>query len=406
MSLRHILTMVSMCGLAGSSVGICINMGGLFYTSVAASLNTGRGSVSFGMTLCNIAAALTGLIVPKIMRKVPLKLYVIIAAILLAGGTCAVSLSNGLVLYYVLNIVRGIGAGLAGFVLCTSVITNWYYAKNGLMTSIVMAFSGLPGVVLSPVYTNVIESKGWQAGYITVGLSMLLFHLPALLCPLSVYPQEAGLLPYGWKEYQAYKEKHSPSALVKDGSDFHGERSLFVLTMAFTVFVCVVAGIAQHFPGYAESAGYGASVGAYMLSASMAANIVSKVISGVMTDQLGSMKTILTMALVNLFACIGILLIPGSLAKIICAFFFGFSFSNSALGMSTMTRDMFGMENYTKVYPITAFVGTFASAMAVTFLGFAYDILQSYGFMFVLAVIMQVCVWAAVIRAYRLKGTA
>ncbi|MCF2653084.1 hypothetical protein [Anaeromassilibacillus senegalensis] len=42
-TIRHWLTVIACCGLAASSIGICTNAMGVFYTPVSEALGVGRG---------------------------------------------------------------------------------------------------------------------------------------------------------------------------------------------------------------------------------------------------------------------------------------------------------------------------------------------------------------------------
>ena len=60
--------------------------------------------------------------------------------------------------------------------------------------------------------------------------------------------------------------------------------------------------------------------------------------------------------------------------------------------MSIMTREIYGIEKYTRIYPTVSFAGAMANAVGVTLLGLVYDLFGSYYVIFVLCLIMQAAV--------------
>lgn len=54
------------------------------------------------------------------------------------------------------------------------------------------------------------------------------------------------------------------------------------------------------------------------------------------------------------------------------------AFPNSANSLSLLTGDLFGMQNYNKLYPVISFAGTCGYALGVPFLDVLYDIFGIY----------------------------
>ena len=218
---RHIFVLIAMCGLAAASIGVTINTAGVFYAPIAEDLAVGRGSVAMMITITALVAALIAMFVPKMLKESTLKIIIITATVLLAGSTFLISMSKSLYLMYALSVIRGIGDGLINFVMITMIINYWFFAKRGLFTSIVMAFSGVPGVLLSPVYTSVINSSGWRSGFVWVAASTLLFCLPAVLLPFTIRPETTQLEPYGYQEYLKAKEDGKVMAISGSSARFN-----------------------------------------------------------------------------------------------------------------------------------------------------------------------------------------
>ena len=391
---RYFMTMASVCGLVGAAVGVCSGTAGLFYKAIAQDLGISVGSISVTYTITAIAGAFAGLLIPKILKKpANLKLMILAACALMIGGTFLLSTAGSLFFIYLYSGLRGIGSGLLSFVLATMIINQWFLAKNGLMVSVAMAFSGLPGVLLSNLFSGVIERSGWRFAYVFVAGVMTLFCLPALLYPLKLKPSMTGMKAYGYEEYMKFRDENPDIAVVTQSNDSLGHRMLeMFLVLLFSVFCCVLASVLQHLPSYAASLGFAASVGALMTSAASAANISSKLIYGVASEKAGPFRTSAVCAFISLASIALLITVHTAWAMVLGAFLFGFTFANSSSALSIITRNTFGMENYTRIYPTVSFAGAAANAVGVTLLGMLYDLTGTYMATMILCVILQLCV--------------
>ncbi|MGX8680150.1 MAG: hypothetical protein ACSW8B_02045, partial [bacterium] len=134
LSARYLLVLLAMCGMSGASVGLIINIAGLFFTPMSKSFNVSRASVALTLTIANLACALIGLIVPRLVKEKTLKQTIIAAAAVEVAGTMLLALAPNIIIMYLLNCIRGLAAGILGFVLVTVIINNWFKVNVALIT--------------------------------------------------------------------------------------------------------------------------------------------------------------------------------------------------------------------------------------------------------------------------------
>ena len=403
MKSRHYFVLIAMCGLAAASIGVAVKTAGVFYTPIAEDLGAGRGSVAMMVTILSIVAAIVAMFVPKMLKESTLKLIILTGTVLLAGGTYLISLSTSLPMIYILSIIRGIGDGLIHFVLVTMIINFWFYARRGLFTSIVMAFSGVPGVLLSPFFTNIISTSGWRTGMFWAAITTVICCLPAIVLPISIRPETQGLKAYGWEEYEQ-RRKEGLTVVISDmSSRFNYLNPKFLLAMVFTIMCCIVTAVPQHLPGYAVSIGKTANVGALMLSVAMAFNIISKLIFGILNDKIGSYKTVFTMVALNIAGIMLLLFVPMDWALYAGSALFAFTFSVSAVGVAMTTGYLFGMERYASAYPALNFIGGVANAIGAALVGSLYDMTGTYTVNFWLSLGCQTILILALAGAVALR---
>ncbi len=403
MKSRHIMVLIAMCGLAAASIGVTVNTAGVFYAPIAEDLGIGRGSVALAITILSIIASLIGMVVPKIIKENNLKILIIAACVMMVGGTLGYTICNAIWQIYAFSVIRGIGTGIISFVTITMILNYWFLAKHGLITSLAMAFSGVPGVILSPVFSKVIANSGWRQGFVMVAIATLVCILPSILFPISIRPETSGIKPYGYEEFMKAKDEGQVLQLTGTRAVFNFANPKFILAVIVTIASSVVSAVPQHFPGYATSIGFAAEVGALMLSVSMAFNIISKLATGVMTDRFGAYKTVMIMAAVNITAIVLLLFFRQAWALYAGAGMFATTFAVGAVGIAMIAGYLFGMDYYPTVYPILSFVGGASNAAAATLVGTLYDATGTYTVNFWLALGCQIILIAALTAACSIR---
>ena len=182
----------SILGNAGGILSITFYTQGLFAGPVSAEFGWTRSDFFLGFTIMQfcglVTAPLTGSLVDRFGPRV-------------VGIT---GLIGHAAMYLVLAITPGslwafylAFAGLAVFaagslpITWTTVVNSWFHRHRGLAIGLTMAGIGLAALLAPPLVRFFIESGGWRLAYAAVGLSALVWSLPAVLLYLHVAP-EAG----------------------------------------------------------------------------------------------------------------------------------------------------------------------------------------------------------------------
>ena len=371
MNKKYILMIICMCGLAASSIGLCINAMGVFYTPVSSSLGVLRGTYSMTVTCSSLAMAFAGLVVTKILNKKNFKIIQIISYIVAIGSTVLMGCSTQIWQFYVLGMIRGIAVAFFGMVVLSQMINHWFIARHGLVTSIILSFSGIAGAFFSPVFSNIITKYGYQKGFFAMSISMAIFCLPATLFLNHMTPQEEGLQAYGYTGEITTSKKQNEHTKFKYPISFY-------LMIVFSFCCSGLMGLAQHLPSYAISIGASATTGAFMLSCCMVGNILSKLFIGALTDKFGAYKANITMFCLTIIAMIILIVAPNTFSFYIGSFLFGFIYAAAAVGTMLISKELFTVKYHGIVYPIISFSGTTGAAIFLFINGFIYDMFQSY----------------------------
>jgi MFS family permease len=190
-------------------------------------------------------------------------------------------------------VAQGVLIGLLGtsatFVPLVADTSQWFTRRRGIAVAICMSGNYTAGAVWPPILQYFIDSAGWRPTYIGVGVFCLLSMLPLALFlrrrPPAAEPAAARSAPApGQPVAAAVSERplgFSPAALQ-------------ALLCVAGVACCVAMSMPQvHIVAYCSDLGFGAARGAEMLSLMLAFGIVSRLLSGWISDHIGGLRTLL-----------------------------------------------------------------------------------------------------------------
>lgn len=399
---KHYIVVAIAALLMGGSVGLNINSAGIYLRPVSEALNIPMGTFSLHSTLITVGIAVAGFLVPKALEKVNLRLLILLATIGTAGTTFLMSLSTQAWQFNILGFLRGATSAFYGIILLQLLINNWFHEKNGLMTSIVFSFSGIVGAVFSPVLSSIIEGQGWQTAYMLQALFFVLMSVPAFIVPFKFSPTQEDKLPFGGKaETTTGNETNAQRAEQEQAGNVSLMTPTFMVLIVISILVPALTGMAQHLAPVGETKGFAASVGALMISASMAGNIIFKLGIGVLSD-IKSTAVSVSAFLVTTIAGLTLLLIGGNnIVMIVGSFLFGAIFSLAVVGLNLLGRTGLHPSQFTKALPIINFIGNLGAAIGVTVYGYAFDFAGSYNPSIIVSMIAMAVVTVLVVIFFR-----
>lgn len=387
-SLKHWLVLAVACAMSASSIGINLNVIGVFYTPVSQSLGVLRGNFAMHATIASIALAIISLYFSPLLERFGWKIVITSGIVLASISTMALPFVTQMGIFYVLGFLRGIGVGLYAMVPLSLIVTNWFEEKRGLAMSLSFGFSGIAGAIFSPIFTSLIQSIGWENSFIVMGVLMFILASPAIFLPYTLNPKESGYLPYGNKP----EEGSSKQRIIKKANwdNFSFTQLSFITFAIFTLLHTSLTGIPQHFPGYAESIQLSPEVGGVMLSAVMVGNISFKLMTGFISDFIGITKATILIIIVNFIATILLLTLSHPYLLIISAFLFGSVYTIPSVSLPLLTTELFGMERYVQLFPIISFIAGIGGALSMSVVGYVFDFTNSYAPALVTALVFHI----------------
>ena len=290
---------------------------------VQAEFGVSRSDASLPYTLTMIGFGLGGILMGRLSDRFGVMVPVIIGTLGLGAGFVAAGSATSL---WQFNLAQGLLMGLLGtsatFAPLVADTSLWFTRRRGIALAICMSGNYAAGAVWPPVMQHFIEAFGWRPTYLGVGVFCLVTMLPLALvlrrrpplAPAVATPLTAGTAVANTGAVQAGAER--PLGLSPG--------MLQTLLCVAGVSCCVAMSMPQvHIVAYCGDLGFGAARGAQMLSLMLGFGIVSRLVSGVISDHIGGLRTLLLGSVLQGVALLMFLVNDGLVSLYVVSMLFG-----------------------------------------------------------------------------------
>jgi MFS family permease len=273
--------------------------------AVQAEFGVARADASLPYTLTMIGFGVGGIVMGRLSDRFGIIVPVVIGAVALAVGFIAAAYAPSLLWF---AIAQGLLIGLLGssatFAPLLTDTSFWFLRRRGIAVAICASGNYLAGAVWPSVVQGYVESVGWRQTYIGIGVFCVVTMLPLALLLRARRP-DATSLPVSAQEIgpAAAGEPMAPgpARTVAAPTAPPAERPLGLAPGSLQALLCI-AGVAccvamsmpqVHIVAYCADLGYGPARGAEMLSLMLGFGIVSRLVSGMICDRIGGLRTLL-----------------------------------------------------------------------------------------------------------------
>ncbi|MFO0233125.1 MAG: MFS transporter [Burkholderiales bacterium] len=282
--------------LCVSVVLMTIGASGMYVVSVVipavqADFGVDRSAASMPYTAMMVGFGIGGILMGRAADRFGIVVPSAVGAILLGLGFVAAGGSPGLTTF---ALVHGVLIGLLGTASTFSPLvadtTLWFERRRGIAVAICASGNYLGGALWPPITQHFVETVGWRATYVGIGVFCVATMLPLALLLRRRPPAlpAAGTAPPA-----------SDRPVAARGVDY--ARPLGMAPNALTALLCV-AGVAccvamampqVHIVAYCTDLGFSAARGAEMMSLMLGFGVVSRLVSGWISDRIGGLRTLL-----------------------------------------------------------------------------------------------------------------
>jgi MFS family permease len=361
---------------------MAIGGSGVFTVSVVlpriqAEFGVARADASLPYTAAMIGFGLGGIFMGRLADRFGVIVPVLIGAVGLGGGFITAGAAGSL---WQFSAAQGVLMGFLGsaatFAPLAADTSKWFSRHRGIAIGICMSGNYLGGAIWSQVLSHYFDAVGWRATYFGMGVFCLATMLPLAFVLRRATPAQPDAAPGRAAMAVHYRlpdvDRARPLGL--------SPAMLQGLLCVAGVSCCLAMSMPQvHIVAYCGDLGFGAARGAEMLSLMLAMGIVSRLVSGWISDHIGGLKTLLLGSVLQGAALLMFLFADGLASLYVVAGMFGLFQGGIVPSYALIIREHFSPAE------VGARVGT---VLMCTLLGMAlggwmcgaiFDLTGSYG---------------------------
>ena len=243
-------------------------------------------SLPYVLTMIGFAAG--NLVIGRAVDRFGITASLVLAALVAAAAYALATLSGSLVTLSLLQFALGF-ATAAGFGPLIADISHWFVRRRGIAVAIAASGNYLSGAIWPMLLADVLQDSGWRAVYLMMAAVTLVTVIPLAFALRAKLPVETHIAAERASMLNARSAGLSPRALQ------------YLLGLA-GIGCCVAMSMPQvHIVALCVGLGYGPAVGAQMLALMLMGGVVSRILSGLVADRLGGMRTLLIGSVLQCF---------------------------------------------------------------------------------------------------------
>jgi MFS family permease len=281
---------------------------------IQAEFGVARADASLPYTLTMVGFGLGGILMGKLSDRFGVMVPVLLGGVGLGAGFIAAGSATTL---WQFSLAQGLLVGLLGtaatFAPLVADTSQWFLKRRGIAVAVCMSGNYVAGAIWPPVLQHFIDSVGWRQTYIGTGI-----FCTAMILPLAFALRRKPPV------VDASAQAASASSMVSERPVGLSPTTLQTLLCIAGVSCCVAMSMPQvHIVAYCGDLGFGAARGAEMLSLMLGFGIVSRLVSGWISDRIGGLRTLLLGAVLQGSALLLFFMFNGLVSLYVVSILFG-----------------------------------------------------------------------------------
>ena len=315
----------------------------VFIDPLVAQFGWSRGDISFAYALAFLAGMPAMVAMGWLGDRYGARTLMIGASFLISIGTVLLGTITELWQFYVFyGLFVGSLGNAAFMVLLPVIVTRWFNRHMGIALGIYWAALGAGPVIFAPLFSWLIETRGWERAFtlVGIGLGVILLAFSALI---RSSPREMGLSAYGGEGSSSEQRVRAASAIAPASlRELLTRRPVWLLTGIHHLGCAGHAIILAHVVSMATFRGVSGIEAAGVLSTIAGVSIISRFAFSVLTERLGG-RSVLLMAVIGQSTSVLILLFASDAwVFYLFAVIFGLCYGGEMVGFPIINRQLFG----------------------------------------------------------------
>ena len=333
-----------------------------------------RAMASLPYTLTMVGFALGNYVIGRAVDHFGITASLIVAATMTAIGFGLATLSSSLLVLSFTQFLVGF-ASAVGFGPLIADISHWFVRRRGIAVAIAASGNYLSGAIWPILLAEVLAESGWRTVYIVMAAVTLAAVIPLAFALRRRLPQEVQTAAQNTSLLNAKTVGLSPRALQ------------YLLGFA-GIGCCVAMSMPQvHIVAYCVDLGFGPAVGAQMLSLMLLCGVASRIISGLVADLLGGVRTLLIGSCLQCLALFLYLPSGGMVSLYVVSLVFGLSQGGIVPSYALVVREYMPAKEAGARVGFVLMATILGMALGGWLSGVTYDLSGSYTLAFVNGII-------------------
>ena len=380
---------VALAGVAIASFvvgGTFVYSYGVFLPAMCKEFGWSRAVVSVGLTIGMLAFGVSGPFAGVLISRFGSRINMVLGNLLSALGLAGMSLAQEIWHVYLFYGLAGLGAGVGGFLTCSTIANSWFVRKRSLAMGIFTATAGLGGFAFPAFEAVLIASIGWRMAWMV--LAVILFVAGSLIAGLILVrnkPEDMGQVPDGIiaapLEGTGTTDSWSDQGDRQEGWPLRQalRTPAFWLVAAFSAANYFVLGtMIGHQVAYIQDLGFSSMVAAVTMSLVPGLGIIGRLGFGVFALRL-NMKKLAIVCFITQLMALFILITTQNLTLIyIYTALFGISTGALITALPIFTGAYYGRAHFAQIQGVLNALGMAAVAVAPVIAGVIYNATATY----------------------------
>ena len=355
---------------------VTLGNGGMYVVAVVlptvqAEFGVGRADASLPYTLMMVCLGLGGLVTGRMADRHGIAPVLGVGAAAVAAGYMLAALSDNI---WTFGLAHGLLLGMLGssatFAPLIADTALWWNKRRGIAVAICASGNYVAGAVWPPIVQWGIESFGWRPTYMAMGL-VCGAGIALLSLRMRLRPPQVDVAPAASVAMALAPDTRRPFGLAPA----HAQSLLFIAGIA----CCVAMAMPQvHIVAYCVDLGFGAARGAEMLSLMLVCGIVSRLVSGLICDRIGGIRTLLLGSALQGVALLLFLPFDGLVPLYVISAMFGLFQGGIVPAYAIIVREHFPAQEAGVRVGALVMASLFGMALGGWMSGWVFDLTGSY----------------------------
>lgn len=332
--------------------------------AVQAEFGIDRAGASFPYTMTMVGFALGNFLIGRAVDRFGITVALSGAALSIAAGYGLAAISPSVQTLAMVQILIGFGTA-ASFGPLIADISHWFQSKRGIAVAIAASGNYLSGAIWPMLLGGLLTETSWRTVYVALAAITLATVIPLSLLLRRNVPEEPDL-------------PSAASRILPRAISFTPTQLQWLLALA-GVGCCVAMSMPQvHIVSFCVDLGYGPAVGSQMLSLMLMGGVVSRLVSGLVADRLGGVKTLLIGSTLQCIALFLYLPFDGMVSLYVVSLVFGLSQGGIVPSYALIVREYLPAKEAGARVGFVIMATIFGMALGGWMSGWIYDVTGSY----------------------------